>query len=109
MGLHLLNVSRNHSLVPSSLCFLCVSSHPEACVGADTMDLQANGCIVNLDAEGAGRRMQQHGFLTTKIGAHSSNCPWDEFDDIAGDVDKCVQTAICTGCMRRCDGDPDDL
>jgi hypothetical protein len=73
------------------------------------MDLQANGCIVNLDAEGAGRRMQQHGFLTTKIGAHSSNCPWDEFDDIAGDVDKCVQTAICTGCMRRCDGDPDDL
>jgi hypothetical protein len=70
------------------LCSLVSAEADIELVDADTMDMQANGCIVNLDAEQTGRRQMQHGFLTTKIGADSAGCPWDEFDDIAEDVDE---------------------
>eukprot|EP01045_Picozoa_sp_COSAG04_P000494 COSAG04_NODE_11_length_42922_cov_38.819700_30_plen_228_part_00 len=59
------------------------------------MDMRANGCVLDLSGGESGRRLQEQrpsqGFVSQGVAA-SPSCRWDEFDDIADDVDQ-----ICCG------------
>ena len=48
--------------------------------------MQENGCVLDLSSE-HGRRQLQAGLFSQGV-AGSSECPWDEFDNIADDVDR---------------------